>query len=56
MKNLNEYAKNYNEIAIFADDTSLVKASKRKECQIQQDVDKMAVRFTSNRITLNASK
>ena len=45
---LREYAENNNPFALFADDTSLVKGGKRKECQIQEDIDKMAVWFTSN--------
>ena len=53
---LPEYAKNNNQIAIFADGTFLVIAGKRKECQVQEDIDKMVVGFTSNRLTLNASK
>ena len=40
---LPEDAKNNNQIAMFPDDKSLVKASKRKECQIQEDIDKMVV-------------
>ena len=48
--------KKYNQIALFADDTSLVKAGKRKEYQIQEEIKKMAVWFTSNRLTVNASK
>ena len=56
INDLPEYPKNNNQIAKFADDTSLVKAGKRKECQIQEDIDKMAVWFTSNRLTVNASK
>ena len=43
-------------MAIFADDTSLVKAGKRKDYQIQEDIDKKAVCLTSNRLTVNASK
>ena len=40
---LPEYAKNNNQIAMFTDDTFLVKAGERKKCQIQKDIDRMAV-------------
>ena len=43
IKDLPEYAKNNNQIAMYADDTSLVKAGKRKESQIQEDIEKLAV-------------
>ena len=48
--------KKYNQIAMFPDETSLVKAGKRKKCQIQQDILKMAIWVTSNGLTVNASK
>ena len=51
-----ENAKNNNQIAMFADDISVVKAGKRKESQIQEDIDKTVVWFTSNILTVNASK
>ena len=50
------FCENNNQIAMFADDTSPVKAGKRKKCQIQEDIDKMAGWFTSNRLIVNASK
>ena len=56
INDLPEYAKNNNQIAMLADDTSLVNAGKRKECQTQEDIDKMAVWFTWNRLAVNASK
>ena len=56
INDLPEFAKSNKQIAIFADDTSVVKAGKRKECQIQEEIDKMAVCFRSNRMTVNASK
>ena len=49
INDLPEYAKNNNQMALFAVDTSLVKAG-------QDDIDKMAVWFTSNRLTMKASK
>ena len=52
---LPEYEKK-NQIAMFADDTSLEKAGKRRRCQIEEDIDKMAIWFTSNWLTVNASK
>ena len=45
-----------NQITVFTDDTSLVIARKRKECQIQRDIEKMAVWFTWSKLTVNASK
>ena len=54
INDLPEYSKNNNQIAIFADDTSLMKAVKRTECQIQEEIFKMAVCFISNRRTANA--
>ena len=56
INDLPEYAKKNNQMPMFADDTSLVKTGKRKECQIQEEIDKMAFWFTSNRLTVNASK
>ena len=56
INDLPEHAKYNNQIEMFADDTSLVEAGKRKECQIQEDIDKMAVWLASNRLTVNASK
>ena len=55
INDLTENAKNSNQIAKFADDISLVKAVKRNECRLHEDLDKMAVWFTSNRLTVNAS-
>ena len=48
-----EYAKKNDQAAMFADDTSLVKAGKREESQIQEDIVKIAVWFTSKRLTVN---
>ena len=56
LNDLLDYPKNNNHFAMFADDTSLLKTGKPKECQIQEDIDNLAVWFTSNRLTVNAFK
>ena len=52
INDLPECAKKNSQIAIFADDKSLVKAGKRKESQIQEDIEKMTVWFTPKTLTV----
>ena len=56
INDLPEYVKNSNQVARLADDSSAVKASKRKECQIQEDIDKLTVWFAADWLTVNSSK
>ena len=50
------YAQNNNKMAIFADDTSILKSGKRTESFLQPDLDKISNWFSYNKLSLNTSK
>ena len=50
------YAQNNNKIAIFADDTSILKSGKKLDTSLQADLDKISNWFSYNKLSLNTSK
>ena len=56
INDLASYAQNNNRIAIFADDTSILKQGKRTESLLQPDLDKISNWFSENQLSPNTSK
>ena len=56
INDLASYVQNNNRIAIFADDTSILKSGQKMESSLQPDLDKMSNWFSYNKLSLNTSK
>ena len=44
------------EVAIFADDTSIVKAGKTDDCSVQNELETLTDWFNYNKLSINTSK
>ena len=55
INDLASYAKNNNKIAIFADDTSILKSGKRTDSLLQPDLDKISNWFSYKKFSINTS-
>ena len=53
---LPRYIENSAKIAIFADDTSIVKGGPRNQCNFQTDLDRLYNWFSDNQLSLNIPK
>ena len=54
--NLARYAQNNKKLAIFADETSILKSGKQTESLLEPDLDKISNWFSDNKLSLDTSK